>query len=314
MKTERAALLFNPSAGKGKASQKKDLLEKLLRRYEVPYDLFVTQSEENLKELVKDNLQRYRTLVGAGGDSTFNIIVNEIIKEKAEVDFGMIGVGSSNDIAKEFNVDSLEKACLALKRKKTRRIDLGCIIQNDSLLRCFLGQANIGLGVWVNQYVEELAQKKPNLGKMQTLTGALGIVNSYYTKRIPIYLTIESDRDRVQGQFLSTIFSNIRYWATGKQVSPHALPDDGKLDCCLINKCSLTRFAHLVFLSKNGKHTRAKEVKILQSQSFEISSEKAFEIQTDGEIIGDSNQPAKFKNIEFKIIPRALNIITGSVP
>jgi len=306
---ERVAILFNPAAGKGKAYKKKERLEHFLRKFEINYDLFVTQSEENLKELAREKSERYRTLVGAGGDSTFNILVNEILKKEAAVTFGMIGLGSSNDVVKEFEIDSLEKTCTALKKMKTKRIDLGCIIKDKKILRYYLGQANIGLGVLVNKYVEELAKRKPNLGKIQTFAGTLGIIDSYLSKKIPFSLTLESEKGRIEDNFVLAIFNNIRYWATGKKVTPQALPDDGCLDCCLISNCSFARLARLVFLSKKGKHTRAKEVKTLQSQYFKVSSEKAFEIQADGEIIGGFDQPAKFKKIEFKIIPQVLNII-----
>lgn len=309
MQTEKVAILFNPSAGKGKALRKKNKLEKLLRRLEISYDLFVTRSEEDLKELTKEKSTKFNTIIGAGGDSTFNIIVNEIIKNEADVTFGMISLGSSNDITREFGIHSLEEACLALIKRKTHDIDLGCIIKEKAILRYYIGQANIGLGVLVNKYVHELENRKSSLGKIQTIAGTMGVVNSYLSKKIPFPLTVESEKEKVEGIFLLANFSNIRYWATGRKVSPFALPDDNQLDCCLINACSFAQLAHLVFLSKKGKHSRAKNVKTFQSKYFNISSEKAFEIQTDGEIIESFGNPSKFKKIELKVIPQKLNII-----
>ena len=306
---EKIGILFNPSAGKGKALQSKERLEKLLRQHEIDYDLSVTQSEDDLRRLAKEKTEIYKIIAGAGGDSTFNIIINETKKKGAEVILGMIGLGSSNDITKEFEIDSLEKACSALKRRKTKRIDLGCVVQDNRILTYFLGQANVGLGVLVNKYVEDLAQRKPKVGKMQTFAGALGIIDSYSSRRIPVPLTIESEEGRVEGRFVVAVFNNMRYWATGKRVTPRALVDDGRLDCCLIKGCSLPRLARIVFLSTRGKHTRAKEVDTLQSNCFEVSSEKAFEIQADGEIIGGAKTPSQFNNIILKIVPQALDII-----
>ena len=234
---EKIGILFNPSAGKGKARRNKERLEKLLLQYEIDYDLFVTQSEDDLRSLAREKTESYRIIAGAGGDSTFNIIINETMKKGAEVILGMIGLGSSNDITKEFEIDSLEKACAALKRRKTKRIDLGCLVQDNRILAYFLGQANIGLGVLVNKYVGDLGQRKPKMGKMQTLAGALGIINSYSSRRIPIPLSIESEERQVEGHFVVAVFNNTRYWATGKRVTPRALVDDGRLDCCLIQDC-----------------------------------------------------------------------------
>jgi len=309
MGTEKIAILFNPSAGRGKALREKERMEEILSRLEIPYDLLVTQSEDNLRELAGETSGKYRILVGAGGDSTFNIMVNEILGKGGDVSFGMIGLGSSNDITKEFHLDSLEKACRALKRGKTKRIDLGYIAQDKGILRYFLGQANIGLGVLVNRYVEELARRKPRLGKNQTVAGILGILEAYRSKKVPIPLTIESEKGKVEGEFILAVFSNTRYWATERKISPFALPDDGRLDGFLVQKCSFPQLAYIALLAKNGRHTKAREVRTLQSRYYEISSEKDFEIQTDGEIIGGLSEPSQFRKIQIKIIPQALNLI-----
>ena len=306
---EEVAILFNPTAGKGKALKKRDKLENLLRKYNIKFDLIITENEEDLKNQVKERGENYNTIVGAGGDSTFHIIVNEIIRNKINVNFGMIGLGSSNDIAKEFDIDSLEKTCIALKRGRIRKIDLGCIIKGKEILRYFIGQANIGLGVFVNKYVEEFSKKNPFLGKNQTLAGGLGILNSYFFKKIPIPLTISTNDARLQGDFLLAVFSNIRYWATGKKVNPYAISDDSIIDCCLIKYCRLPRFLKIIVSAQKGKHIKAKEVIILQSPYFEVSSEIPFEIQIDGEIIGGYSNPLKFNNISIGILPHAISII-----
>jgi YegS/Rv2252/BmrU family lipid kinase len=309
MSTDKIIILFNPSAGKGKALKNKGRLEQLLRRFDIPHDLFVTQSEEDLKELTRQNVQRCKTLVGAGGDSTFHIMVNEIMKTGKEVNFGMIGLGSSNDISKEFQVDTLEKACETIRAGKTMRIDLGCISEARTILKYFLGQANIGLGAWVNKYIDKLASKGPHLGRIQGLAGTLGIINTYRTKKIPLSLTIESEEGKFEGQFVLAVFSNIRYWATGRKINPAARPDDGWLDGCLIKTCSFARLAYLAALSRKGNHIKATEVEILRSRAFEISSERAFQIQADGEILGSSGETTSFKKIQFAVIPQALNVI-----
>jgi diacylglycerol kinase (ATP) len=309
MRSERISILFNPSAGMGRARKMQGALEEQLRRHGIPYDLAITESEENLRELTRIHAAKYGIVVGAGGDSTFHIIVNEIMRAGADASFGMVPVGSSNDIAKAFGVGSLEKACLALKGRKIKKIDIGCIYDREKPVRCFLGQANIGLGVFVNQYVAGLAQRRSRLAKRQTAAGILGIIRAYRNKRIPLPLIVESEVGRMDGEFVASVISNVRYWASGKLINPNASPDDGRLDLCLIRKCSLARLARISSLANRGKHAQAKEVKILQAPSFEISSLTPFEIQTDGEILKSLDHPTPYKKITFKIFPQSLNII-----
>jgi diacylglycerol kinase family enzyme len=309
MKTDKVAVLFNPSAGKGIALKKKKRLEELLRKYEIPYDLFITQSEEDLINLTGEKSKEYPILAGAGGDSTFNIMINEIFRRSADVMFGMIGVGSSNDIVKEFGIDSLDKACLALKRKRTKRVDLGSVEEDNFLLRLFLGQANVGLGVFVSKHVEDLALKGTPWAKHQVMAGISGIYEAFRSQKVPLALKLESASGEIHGRFILAAFTNIRYWATGRLLCPDAVVDDGKLDGCFIDDCSLSRFLRIASMAKKGKHTKAKEVEIHQSSEFEVSAERPFEIQTDGEIVNRDDSSTEFRAVQFKVLPRALTII-----
>jgi diacylglycerol kinase family enzyme len=287
----------------------KDRVEACLHRHAVPYELFVTGSEKELKALAREHALTYATVVGAGGDSTFHLIVNEIVKAGAIARFGMIGAGSSNDIDREFGVDSLEKAVHALKMGWTRRVDLGCIVRGSETLRYYLGQANIGLGAQVNEYVDAVARRKPALGRRQTLAGVLGVIRSYRCGILPLSLTVDSGTGTVGGEFVAAVFSNIRYWATGKLIAPEARPDDGILDACLIGMCSFGRLVRIAWLAGKGRHGTMKEVRFLRSSSFEVSSETPFAVQTDGEIIGGAERPDTFERVAFKILPRALDLI-----
>jgi len=309
MQTDKTAILFNPSAGKGTALRIKDRLKELLIKYDVPYDLYVTQSEEDLINLTREKSKEYKIMVGAGGDSTFNIMINEIYKKSADVTFGMIGVGSSNDIVKEFGLDSLDRACLALKNKRTKRVDLGSIEEDNFLVRLFLGQANVGMGVFVSKHAGEMASRGSKWAKFQTIAGISGIRDAYGSKKVPLPLTISSDKGEVHGEFILASFNNIRYWATGRLLCPVAKPDDGKLDGCIIDKCSFSRFAHIALMAKKGNHIKTKEVEVLQSSGFTVSAEETFEIQTDGEIVHRSNSSTQFNTVQFKILPQALSII-----
>jgi diacylglycerol kinase (ATP) len=309
MQTDKVAIFLNPSAGRGIALRKKDQLKELLKKYDIPFDLVVTQSEEDLRTLTREKSKEYEVLVGAGGDSTFNIMVNEIFKKSADVKFGMIGLGSSNDIAKEFGIDSLEKACMALKKRRSKRADLGSIEEDNFLLRVFLGQANVGLGVFVSKHANEMVSKGSNWARFQNVAGIIGIRDAYRTKKIPLSLTVLSDSGKVFGKFVIASFNNIRYWATGRMLCPEAQTDDGKLDSCLIDKCSFPRFTQIALMAKKGNHIKAREVELLQSSGFTLSGEETFEIQTDGEIVHRPNSSTQFQTVQFKILPQALSII-----
>jgi diacylglycerol kinase family enzyme len=276
----------------------------MLRDQAVACDLFVTEGEEHLKTLARRLAAEGRTIVGAGGDSTFHLIINEIMAAGGRAAFGMLGLGSSNDITLEFGLEPLERAVAALKRNRTRPLDLGCLKQGGKILRYFLGQANMGLGVAVNRYVDGLARRRPWLARRQTLAGTLGIMRAYRQRLIPLELAIRGQEGTAKGSYVVAIFSNTRYWATGKLIAPQARPDDGRLDACLIEKCSFLRLARINALAKQGRHGRAAEVRFLQSTGFTISAPSGFDIQADGEIVS----PEQGKEVRLEVWPRALHI------
>ena len=299
------AILLNPSAGGGRAGRSRERLEMLLRDQEIAYDLVATENEEQLKGLGRKLVAQGRAIVGAGGDSTFHLIINEIMKAGGRAALGLIGLGSSNDITLEFGLEPLEKAVAAIKRNRTRLVDLGGIEQGGKTLRYFLGQANIGLGVVVNRYVDELARRRPWLAHRQALAGTLGIMRAYRKKQVPLEMTIRSGQEAINGSYLVALFCNTRYWATGKLMAPAARPDDGRLDACLIANCSFLRLTRINGLANSGKHGRAPEVRFLQSAEFMVSSPTAFAIQADGEIVS----PEPGEAVHFQVKPRALCLI-----
>lgn len=306
---KKTIILFNPSSGKGRAGRRKPELEQRLHSLGIPYELIVTRSEDHLKTLTAEKAPLCSILAGAGGDSTFNIMINVMMQNKLTTPLAMFGLGSSNDVPKAFGLESLENACLALKNGGIHTVDLGTVAQKGIILNYFIGQANIGLGALVAEHVEKLSERKPHWGRRQTLAGILAVFDTYRKHKIPFPLEVEALDAHERGRYLTAVFNNTRYWATGKVLNPESYPDDGMLDCCLIKECSLARLARLYGLAGQGRLEDAEEITFLQSKSFTVSGTRAFTLQADGEILGGFSRPSPFHRLEFKIIPLALNII-----
>jgi diacylglycerol kinase (ATP) len=309
-------ILLNPSAGAGLARRTQARLEAELKRLGTDYAIIVTQSEDHLRDLTRKLAgagPEGRVLVGAGGDSTFLIMVNEILGRNSLAAgpapiLGLVGLGSSNDIPAAFGLNSLETACRVLRDGRVRPVDAGAVLEGGKVRGYFLGQANVGLGAAVNRYVYDLAERRPGLARRQTLAGAAGIRQAYRSKDIPIQLTIAWDGGAVDGPFTIAVFANTRIWATGRIIAPEADPDDGRLDACLIGPCPMRRLARLYALTKTGAHISEPEVRIVKAREFTLRSEARLDIQTDGEIIeGRPGGPSRI--IVVKALPAALRIL-----
>jgi diacylglycerol kinase (ATP) len=307
---EKVAILFNPSSGKGLAAKKRRALEKCLKEQGVACDWFNSRSEDDLRSLVEATAENYPTLIAAGGDTTFLIVINEMLRLGLDNTLGMIGLGSCNDVVREFEIHSLKRACLAIKRNRSRRIDLGMALDGEKVLRYYPGQASIGLAVLINQYVERVVKRNPRLGKYQTLSGLRGGWQALRSADLPMNLTMEYENGILSGEFVLAIFNNIRYYAAGKMATPRARTDDGLLDAFLVKKCSFSRLAYIIFLTSPAAYAEKKETVTIQAPRFTVKSNKPFTVQIDGEILSAANIPRQFKKIEFASAPQALKIIS----
>ena len=307
---KKAAVLFNPSAGKGRAAENRRALQRCLQEQGIAHDWFESRHEDDLRDLVAVTAEDYPTLIAAGGDTTLLIVINEMMRLGADNTLGMIGLGSCNDVVREFGIHSMKKACQAIRRQRTRLIDLGAVREGKKILSYYPGQASIGLAVLINQYVSQVVRRSPRLGKYQTLSGIRGGWQACRSAEMPIHLEVEHENGRVSGEFMLAVFDNIRYYAAGRKALPLARTDDGQLDCLLIRQCSFSRLAYLALLTPPAAYAEKKEAIILQAPGFLVRAEKPFTVQIDGEILSEAGQPRTFRSLEFVAVPRALKIIS----
>ncbi len=304
----KTAILFNPSAACGRSRDKKAHLVRLLKEAGVSFELLETRSEAHLRKLVKEVAPDFPVLAGAGGDTTIQIMVNEIMATLYRPALAVIGLGSSNDLAREFGVDSMKRACAALREGRQKKIDIGRILTAGGISRYFLGQASLGLGVWVNQYVASLSSRYSFLAKKQFIAGAVAVLTSKTAGKIPLSLTVEWGNAGFKGTWSVIVFSNIKYWASGRLFNPSASIDDGKLECFLIDDCSLIDLARLYLRTGKGKHTNNPRVRFVSSDSFNISSSSPFSIQADGEIVSVKTASQGNFQARIEICPQTLNM------
>jgi len=302
-------ILLNPASGSGAGSRRREALEAALGRAGVPYRLIVTENEAHLRRETRRLAEAGGTIVGAGGDSTFAIMANEIMAAGAKVRMGMIGLGSSNDIPRELGAPGLDAACRALAGGRTRRWDVGTVAEDASIVGYFLGQANIGLGAAVNRYVAAAAARRPALARRQSLAGFLGILQSYRKKLVPLEVRVEAEGFSFSGPLTIAVFANSRFWATGKMIAPQARPDDGILDACLIGPLPIRRLVRINALAKSGRHAGRAEVRLTRAESFVLSSDTPFAVQMDGEIAGGAASPRLFPRLAFGLRRAALEVL-----
>ncbi len=328
-KKEQLALLFNPSSGKGRSIKQKNKLEGYLTSLGVAYDLTVTQSEDHLRRLAAEAVDRYQTIAAVGGDTTFNIVAGAILerrkgnREQSPSDsptLAMIGTGSANDIVRGLGMEHLETACRAIKEGRSRTMDAGRILiagRPEPLY--FLGTVSLGLGTTVNRYIEDYVRRRPRLSRVkpfdQTVPGLKAIHHSFASGAVPMDARLQFTAAVPGGEevernisFSLLVFHNTPFYANGIKLGPSDGLFDGKLDCMLNNCRSFLNTLRVGLLVQRGKHAHREEVEQFQADHFQLSPPapgETFDIQVDGDII------EKVGQLNISILPARLDVIAA---
>ena len=96
-------IILNPFAGKGKAFKHVRTIEDLFTKFDMPYEMVLTDCSRQATEFAHEAVVKGITdIIAAGGDGTINEVVNGIMRSgyPQNVNLGIIPIGGGNDFAK----------------------------------------------------------------------------------------------------------------------------------------------------------------------------------------------------------------------
>ncbi len=328
-------VLFNPSSGKGRALKLKDTIVRCLGKGNLDVDFIVTESETHLRRMAASAAQtpgKYDAIVGGGGDTTFNIIAAEILKPRETSHpapapiLGLIGTGSANDITRGLGLQSVETACRAIINGAFKKMDVGCVKifkhtpsqplqpQPEPGTLFFLGTVSLGLGVFVNRYVESFRQRRQTLSKVkpfdQLLPALYAIHDSFSRKKVPLRVEMAyhdpgSGEKIIQPvEFSLLVFLNTPFYANGLKLGEDNGLFDGLLDCFILRTKSFYRTLRQGIRLQGRKDSPGNEWTSLRSAWYKISASQAMDIQVDGEIIRG------IREMELSVLPGGLDVFS----
>ena len=218
------AFIVNPVAGTGFALSTMDRLEQSLKEKGTEYRVFQTERPGHAAEIAAELAKKdeVNAVVSVGGDGT----AGEVAAGLAETGkpMGIIPAGTGNDFIKSAGIpNDPEKALEILLAGKTDLIDTGTV--NDQF---FLNVCGTGFDVTVLDYAE--SEKEKHRGLTPYFLGLLKAIFHYKS----VGLTLYSEGEKTEGQFLVCSIANGRYIGGGIPICPKADICDGMLDLVLI--------------------------------------------------------------------------------
>lgn len=292
-------VIFNPNAMRGRAYRRIAKVEHALESAGLPFEMIVSEQPGHAIELARRAALAGRELiVAAGGDGTINEVVNGLMQAAAGDDvpcsLGVLPMGSGNDFASSLGIPTdLHQAVEKLKQRKTQRIDVGCV--NG---RHFANNVGLGFEAMINVEAHKLTWLPGQPGYLAAVFRAMA---SY---PFPVVDVTLDERDLRQQPILMISLGNNRRIGGGFLITPHAAPDDGLLDVCLVDAIPRLEIVRLLPKAMTGKHEGEPAVHMLRSRRICVESPDPLPVHADGEILWQDAH-----RLEITLDPGRLRVI-----
>ena len=287
-------VIFNPTAGKNRASRR---LRNLQKDWAGRVDFLPTQGPGHAVELARQAaLNGYRIVTAAGGDGTVHEVVNGLLlAQRPDVLFALVPIGSANDFAHSLDWHR------ASHPGPVCTVDVGVIREPAGREKYFI----CCLGLGFNGAVTLESRKVRSLQGM-ALYGLATLRALWYHYRCP---TMEVTLDDAPPLLLPTLsFSALLGRREGGFVlAPEAKLDDGLFD--FIHARDLSRLEVLNFLPRLalfGPPTHHPKLLLGRCRRARLTSPEPLTVHLDGEFFARPED--NIRQIDINILPAALKV------
>lgn len=279
--------IVNPHSRSGLGKETWNVIEHELITRGIDYQVYETKYQRHATKITETITQQPgpHTIIVLGGDGTMNEVVNGIYNLTA-VTLGYIPIGSSNDFARGFQLpkDPLIALDYLLNPVSLKQMDVGYLKYGAQKKRRFVVSCGIGFDAAVcHQIVISRLKKLFNrikLGKLAYTFVAL----QQLIKATPadMMITVDGTTKRYENVLFAAVM-NQKYEGGGFNFCPQADPCDGHQDLIIAHGMSKLKVLGLLPLAYKGWHAKARGITIMTGTRFEIRSDKALPIHSDGE-------------------------------
>ena len=291
--------IINPFAG-GKKSRFADTVQEIERFVEGlsdPHEIYITAGPMDACRKVAEAAESSDRLrvYACGGDGTLNECANGAAgRENVAITHYPCGTG--NDFIRTFGSENvpLFRDLRALTGGATRPID---IINCDG--RYGINICSVGIDARVAGDVHKYS-------RIPVIGGATGYVVSLVVnviKGVAQELRVTTADETFKKLITLVCACNGRFYGGGFNPVPDAAPDDGILECLIIDKVSRFKVAQIVGKYSKGRFRDLGDiVTYLRIRYMAIEGDCELVVNIDGEIV-------RTRKVSFDLVPKGLNFI-----
>ena len=292
-----AAILINPTSGKGRSAKNAPLAVQRLRSRGVQVtELTGDNSQGSLalaQQAVADGID---ALIACGGDGTVHCALQAVAG--TDVTLGIIPLGTGDDIARTLDLprNDVQAAADVIADGRTRQVDYGMVRSSDGVDKAFLAVMSAGFDSEVTERANTMTWPT---GTSRYLIATLAELRVFHPA--PFQITVDGQTLRSEGMMLA--IGNGSSYGGGMYVCPTAIPDDGLLDLTFLTRTSKLTFLRIFPRVFKGSHIHHPSVRTLRGASLHIEApgQTAY---ADGERVGPLP-------VDVDVVPRGLRVFAS---
>jgi diacylglycerol kinase (ATP) len=302
-------IVFNPTAGKGKASELIPRVESLLGERGIEYELRVTQAPWHGVELAREAAgEGFDVVVAAGGDGTVNEVVNGLMLSSGSgrptPALGVLSIGRGNDFSFGAGLPGELAGCIeTLAGGLERPMDTGRVSGGDYPQGRFFAN---GIGIGFDTIVGlEAAKLRHVHGFMAYVFGA---VKTFIIYPNPTELRVAHDGGVIEKSSHQMSIMNGKRMGGVFFMAPASVNDDGLLDYCMAGDLTRRDMVGLILRYTKGTQAEHPKIETGRSSRYAITSlNGGLVVHADGETICTNGS-----SLLIECFPSSLSLVCAS--
>ena len=299
---QKVKIIFNPIANLGRAHNLAAPLQSLLPEGS---DWAETAYPNHAKEIARQAAdQGYDLVIAMGGDGTVHEVLNGLMDAPADrrPAMGVVPTGSGNDFSFMMGMTPEPEAALRQALAgKPHTIDVGIANLDNGQQFYFSNTIGIGFDTLVTIHSRHI----PIVQGFAIYFAA--VLQTIVQNHNPFHVKVKQDGREWEEELLMLVLCNGQREGGGFLVSPTSQADDGVLNYVYVRRISRLRMLMTLPYFMKGTQASLKHIGTGQFQKFEMKSDRALYIHSDGEIIAgiDSN----VFQLSTEVLPGALRMV-----
>lgn len=294
MSLPTVVIFANPIAGRGRAMQVSEALQKHLRKH---FDVEHFALPPATVEIARfKQLGPLHAALSIGGDGTLQGVTEWLLEltDQKPPPILVVPLGTANLIAKHLELPwrrtrDVEQIRQALLRRKVVNLDAS---------RCngkiFLAVAGVGFDA---QVVHALHQRRS--GPITKASYAMPTLETLAKYRFPRVRVIVDDKEVFPAAPALVYVGNVPEYGTGFPMLPHARSDDHLLDVCVLPCRNRQQAVQWMMMAASDMHPQAEGAVYTRGKKVRIETKDSVPIQLDGEAAGHT--PAMIELLDVRL-------------